>query len=87
VTERADWPALLGTPLPAFRRHFEINVFAAYELIQLAVPVPIDLTFASWEATRMLNCCVGRRLGAHRAEAAGPTDRMRDGDHRCHERR
>jgi NAD(P)-dependent dehydrogenase (short-subunit alcohol dehydrogenase family) len=33
---RADWPALLGTPLNAYRRHFEIAVFAAYELIQLA---------------------------------------------------
>ena len=38
ATQRADWPALLGTPLAAFKRHFEINVFAAYELIQLAAP-------------------------------------------------
>jgi 7-alpha-hydroxysteroid dehydrogenase len=32
------WPPLLGTPLGAFRRHFEIAVFAAYELIQLVCP-------------------------------------------------
>jgi NAD(P)-dependent dehydrogenase (short-subunit alcohol dehydrogenase family) len=32
---KADWPAFVGTPLPAFRRHFEIAVFAAYELMQL----------------------------------------------------
>jgi 7-alpha-hydroxysteroid dehydrogenase len=35
---RADWPPLLGTPLGAYRRHFEISVFAAYELIQLVCP-------------------------------------------------
>jgi 7-alpha-hydroxysteroid dehydrogenase len=33
---RADWPGFVGTPLGAFRRHFEINVFATYELMQLA---------------------------------------------------
>lgn len=36
AADRADWPAFLGTPQPAFRRHFEINVFATYELMQLA---------------------------------------------------
>ena len=35
---RPDWPPLLGTPLGAYRRHFEISVFAAYELIQLVCP-------------------------------------------------
>ena len=40
---RADWPAFLGTPLPGFRRHFEIAVFAAYELMQLAAQDMISL--------------------------------------------
>ena len=35
---KPDWPPLLGTPLGAYRRHFEIAVFAAYELIQLVCP-------------------------------------------------
>ena len=35
---KPDWPPLLGTPLGAYRRHFEIVVFAAYELIQLVCP-------------------------------------------------
>lgn len=35
---QADWPAFIGTPVHAFRRHFEIAVFAAYELMQLVVP-------------------------------------------------
>jgi 7-alpha-hydroxysteroid dehydrogenase len=35
---KPGWPPLLGTPLGAFRRHFEIAVFAAYELIQLVCP-------------------------------------------------
>jgi 7-alpha-hydroxysteroid dehydrogenase len=35
---KPDWPPLLGTPLGAYRRHFEISVFAAYELIQLVCP-------------------------------------------------
>lgn len=34
-TAKPDWPAFVGTPLPAFRRHFEIAVFAGYELMQL----------------------------------------------------
>jgi 7-alpha-hydroxysteroid dehydrogenase len=32
---QVDWPPFVGTPLHAFRRHFEIAVFAAYELMQL----------------------------------------------------
>ncbi|WP_292991551.1 SDR family NAD(P)-dependent oxidoreductase [Mycobacterium sp.] len=35
---KADFPPVLGTPLSAYRRHFEIAVFAAYELIQLVAP-------------------------------------------------
>ncbi|MGB6762874.1 SDR family NAD(P)-dependent oxidoreductase [Mycobacterium sp.] len=35
---KPGWPPLLGTPLGAYRRHFEIAVFAAYELIQLVCP-------------------------------------------------
>ena len=35
---KPDWPPLLGTPLGAYRRHFEIAVFAAYELMQLVSP-------------------------------------------------
>jgi 7-alpha-hydroxysteroid dehydrogenase len=38
VAGKPDWPPLLGTPLGAYRRHFEISVFAAYELIQLVCP-------------------------------------------------
>lgn len=35
---KADWPGFVGTPLGAFRRHFEIAVFAVYELMQLVCP-------------------------------------------------
>jgi NAD(P)-dependent dehydrogenase (short-subunit alcohol dehydrogenase family) len=35
---KPGWPPLLGTPLGAYRRHFEISVFAPYELIQLVCP-------------------------------------------------
>jgi 7-alpha-hydroxysteroid dehydrogenase len=35
---KPGWPPLVGTPLGAYRRHFEIAVFAAYELIQLVCP-------------------------------------------------
>ncbi|AQA01299.1 oxidoreductase [Mycobacterium sp. MS1601] len=35
---QSDWPPFVGTPLPAFRRHFEIAVFASYQLMQLVVP-------------------------------------------------
>jgi 7-alpha-hydroxysteroid dehydrogenase len=37
-TAKPDWPPVLGTPLAAYRRHFEIAVFAAYELMQLVCP-------------------------------------------------
>lgn len=35
---KPDWPPVLGTPLAAYRRHFEIAVFAAYELMQMICP-------------------------------------------------
>lgn len=35
---KPDWPPVLGTPLAAYRRHFEIAVFAAYELMQIVCP-------------------------------------------------
>ncbi|MCV7178591.1 SDR family NAD(P)-dependent oxidoreductase [Mycolicibacterium sphagni] len=34
----ADWPGFLAIPPNAYRRHFEIGVFASYELIQLVCP-------------------------------------------------
>ncbi|KZS58886.1 oxidoreductase [Mycobacterium kansasii] len=35
---KPGWPGFLSIPLAAYRRHFEISVFAAYELMQLACP-------------------------------------------------
>lgn len=35
---KADWPGFVSTPMAAYRRHFEIAVFAAYELMQLVAP-------------------------------------------------
>jgi NAD(P)-dependent dehydrogenase (short-subunit alcohol dehydrogenase family) len=32
---KPDWPGFVSTPLHAFRRHFDIAVFAAYELMQM----------------------------------------------------
>lgn len=34
----SDWPGFVLTPLAAYRRHFEIGPFAAYELMQLVAP-------------------------------------------------
>ncbi len=34
----ADWPGFLSVPLGAYRRHFDIGPFAAYELMQLVCP-------------------------------------------------
>jgi 7-alpha-hydroxysteroid dehydrogenase len=39
---KPGWPAFLGTPLHAFRRHFDIAVFAAYELMQMVCSDMID---------------------------------------------
>lgn len=39
---KPGWPALLGTPVHAYRRHFDIAVFAPYELMQMVCPDMID---------------------------------------------
>jgi NAD(P)-dependent dehydrogenase (short-subunit alcohol dehydrogenase family) len=39
---KPGWPPFFGTPLHAFRRHFDIAVFATYELMQLVCPDMID---------------------------------------------
>lgn len=44
---KPGWPGMLGTPLSAYRRHFEISLFAAYELIQGVCPDMIDAGFGS----------------------------------------
>lgn len=38
----ADWPGFLSVPVGAYRRHFEIGVFASYELMQLVCPDMFD---------------------------------------------
>ena len=38
ATGNSDWPGFVSTPLAAYRRHFEIGPFAAYELMQLVAP-------------------------------------------------
>ncbi len=39
---KPGWPGFVSTPLQAFRRHFDIGVFAAYELMQLVCPDMFD---------------------------------------------
>jgi 7-alpha-hydroxysteroid dehydrogenase len=39
---KTGWPGFVGTPVAAFRRHFEIAVFAGYELMQLVAPDMIE---------------------------------------------
>ncbi len=39
---KPGWPGFVSTPLAAYRRHFEIAVFAAYELMQMVAPGMID---------------------------------------------
>ncbi|HEY3996912.1 MAG TPA: SDR family NAD(P)-dependent oxidoreductase [Mycobacterium sp.] len=39
---KPDWPGFVSTPLHAYRRHFDIAVFAAYELMQLVCPDMLD---------------------------------------------
>jgi 7-alpha-hydroxysteroid dehydrogenase len=41
-TDKPDWPGFVSTPLQAFRRHFDIAVFAAYELMQKVCPDMIE---------------------------------------------
>jgi 7-alpha-hydroxysteroid dehydrogenase len=40
--DKPGWPGFVSTPLTAYRRHFEIAVFAAYELMQMVCPDMID---------------------------------------------
>jgi 7-alpha-hydroxysteroid dehydrogenase len=35
---KPGWPGFVGTPLTAYRRHFDVGVFAAYELMQRVCP-------------------------------------------------
>lgn len=42
ATPEAAWPGFLSVPLGAYRRHFEIGPFAAYELMQLVCPDMIE---------------------------------------------
>lgn len=39
---KPDWPGFVSVPLAAYRRHFEISIFAAYELMQLVCPDMIE---------------------------------------------
>jgi len=39
---KPGWPGFVSTPVHAFRRHFDIAVFAAYELMQMICPDMID---------------------------------------------
>ncbi len=36
--DKPRWPGFVSIPLAAYRRHFEISLFAAYELMQLVSP-------------------------------------------------
>jgi NAD(P)-dependent dehydrogenase (short-subunit alcohol dehydrogenase family) len=38
TVDKPGWPGFVSTPLAAYRRHFEVSVFAAYELMQLVCP-------------------------------------------------
>ncbi|OBH61475.1 SDR family NAD(P)-dependent oxidoreductase [Mycobacterium sp. E2479] len=39
---KPGWPGFISTPLHAYRRHFDIAVFAAYELMQMVCPDMIE---------------------------------------------
>jgi NAD(P)-dependent dehydrogenase (short-subunit alcohol dehydrogenase family) len=39
---KPGWPGFVSTPLSAFRRHFDIAVFATYELMQMVSPDMIE---------------------------------------------
>ena len=43
----AAWPGFLSVPLSAYRRHFEIGPFAAYELMQLVCPDMIEAGYGA----------------------------------------
>ncbi|BBZ45328.1 SDR family NAD(P)-dependent oxidoreductase [Mycobacterium parmense] len=40
--DKPGWPGFVRIPLSAYRRHFEIAVFAAYELMQMVCPDMIE---------------------------------------------
>ena len=67
VAAKPDWPPLLGTPLGAYRRHFEIAVFAAYELIQMVCPDMIAARGGS-----IINITLGRVAAAGRRALPRP---------------
>jgi NAD(P)-dependent dehydrogenase (short-subunit alcohol dehydrogenase family) len=62
AAQKADWPTFLTTPMPAYRRHFEM-VFAAYELMQMVTP---DMEGAGYGAI------VNITSGASRMPGDGP---------------
>jgi 7-alpha-hydroxysteroid dehydrogenase len=66
---KADWPGFLGTPVSAFRRHFEIAVFAAYELMQQAAADMI---------TKRHGAIINITSGASRMPGDGPYPAPRD---------
>ncbi len=39
---KPGWPGFVSTPVHAYRRHFDIAIFATYELMQLVCPDMID---------------------------------------------
>ena len=47
ATPNTEWPGFLSVPLAAYRRHFEIGPFAAYELSQLICPDMISAGYGS----------------------------------------
>jgi len=47
ATPNTEWPGFLSVPLAAYRRHFEIGPFAAYELSQLICPDMIAAGYGS----------------------------------------
>lgn len=60
VAAKPDWPGFVSIPLTAYRRHFEVALFAAYELMQLVSP---DMITAGGGA--MVNITsVASRMGA-----------------------
>ena len=47
TTVNAAWPGFVSVPLAAYRRHFEIGPFAAYELMGLVCPDMIEAGYGS----------------------------------------
>jgi 7-alpha-hydroxysteroid dehydrogenase len=66
---KAEWPGFLGTPVSAFRRHFEIAVFAAYELMQQTAADMI---------TKRHGAIINITSGASRMPGDGPYPAPRD---------